>query len=298
MKIIRHKAELRALTRNWRDAGETIGVVPTMGALHEGHLSLVFAARARADRVIVTLFVNPRQFNNPEDLEKYPQTEGTDVEKLAPFDIDVLYVPGPGQIYPEGFATNVSVSGVSEGLCGADRPGHFDGVATVVTKLLLQTDADFAFFGEKDFQQLQVVRRLVADLDIKTRIIGCPTIREESGLALSSRNVRLGQAAQQIAPLVHAALSDAAKAIAAGQPVAAVLNHARQRLSDGGISSIDYLEFRREADLAPITDSATSGRLLVAVWLDGVRLIDNIRVDTDTEATQSTDSSTPLSNAS
>ncbi|MBI6629442.1 pantoate--beta-alanine ligase [Pontibaca salina] len=285
MKIIRHKAELRAQTRNWRAAGETIGVVPTMGALHQGHLGLVSAACARADRVIVTLFVNPRQFNNPEDLEKYPQTEGADVEKLAPFEIDVLYIPEPGQVYPQGFATTVSVSGVSEGLCGADRPGHFDGVATVVTKLLLQTDADFAFFGEKDFQQLQVVRRLVADLDINTQIIGCPTIREASGLALSSRNVRLGQAAQKIAPLISATLSDAAKALAAGQPVAAVLNHARQSLRDGGISSIDYLEFRRESDFAPIADSATSGRLLVAVWLDGVRLIDNIRVDINTEAT-------------
>lgn len=300
MKIIRHKAELRAQTRNWRDAGETIGVVPTMGALHEGHLSLVSAARARADRVIVTLFVNPKQFNNAEDLEKYPQTEDSDAEKLAPFDIDVLYVPGPDQIYPEGFASNITVSGVSEGLCGADRPGHFDGVATVVAKLLLQTDADFAFFGEKDFQQLQVVRRLVADLDLNAKIIGCPTIREKSGLALSSRNVRLGKAAQQIAPLVHATLSEAAGAIASGRPVAAVLTHARQRLTHGGITSIDYLEFRRETDLAPITDNATSGRLLVAGWLDGVRLIDNVRVDIDTGATQGTDadSAMGLSNAS
>jgi len=201
--IIRSLAELRALTKSWHRNGEVIGVVPTMGALHAGHLSLAQAARAQTDRVIVTIFVNPKQFNSPEDLANYPRTEEDDARKLAPIGVDVIYCPDPDQIYPEGFATNVSVAGLTDVLCGAHRPGHFDGVATVVSKLLLQTAADFAFFGEKDFQQLQVVRRLSRDLDIPVEIVGCPTVRETDGLALSSRNLRLGPAAREIAPKVH-----------------------------------------------------------------------------------------------
>ena len=162
-----------------------------MGALHEGHLSLVEAALSRCDRVIVTLFVNPKQFNSAEDLAAYPRTENDDAAKLAPTGAHLLYVPNPDEIYPEGFATTVSVSGVGEGLCGAGRPGHFDGVATVVAKLFLQTGAEIAFFGEKDFQQLHVVRRMAKDLDIPIEVVGCPTVREADGLALSSRNVRL-----------------------------------------------------------------------------------------------------------
>uniref|UniRef100_UPI0035168CD3 pantoate--beta-alanine ligase n=2 Tax=Rhodobacterales TaxID=204455 RepID=UPI0035168CD3 len=182
MKIIRTKAELRALTQSWRRAGDSIGVVPTMGALHAGHLSLVDRACDENDRVIVTLFVNPRQFNSPEDLAKYPRTEDSDAEKLTPYGADVLYVPDGPQMYPDGFATTISVTGVSAGLCGGARPGHFDGVATVVTKLFLQCDADRAYFGEKDYQQLQVVIRLAEDLDLKTEIVGCPTVREDDGL--------------------------------------------------------------------------------------------------------------------
>ncbi len=276
MKIIRTKAELRALTEGWRRAGESIGVVPTMGALHSGHLSLVEAACAATDRVIVTLFVNPRQFNSPEDLAKYPRTEESDAEKLAPFDVDVLYVPDGAQMYPEGFATTISVSGVSEGLCGATRPGHFDGVATVVAKLLLQTDADQAFFGEKDYQQLQVVRRLAEDLDLKTRIIGCPTIREEDGLALSSRNLRLGAEARSTAPVIREALHAAAQAIQTGTPVDGALTAARTRLTEAGLAEIDYLELRSDPALAPLRTADRPARLFVAAWLDGVRLIDNI----------------------
>lgn len=276
MKIIRTKAELRALTEGWRRAGESIGVVPTMGALHSGHLSLVEAACAATDRVIVTLFVNPRQFNSPEDLAKYPRTEESDAEKLAPFDVDVLYVPDGAQMYPEGFATTISVSGVSEGLCGATRPGHFDGVATVVAKLLLQTDADEAFFGEKDYQQLQVVRRLAEDLDLKTRIIGCPTIREEDGLALSSRNLRLGAGARSTAPVIREALQAAAQAIQTGTPVEDALAAARTRLTEAGLTQIDYLELRSDPALAPLRTADRPARLFVAAWLDGVRLIDNI----------------------
>lgn len=278
MQIIRTKSGLRALTTSWRRAGERIAVVPTMGALHDGHLSLVTAARAHAERVIVTLFVNPRQFNNPEDLAKYPRTEQSDAAKLAPFGADVLYVPDGDQMYPQGFATNISVSGVSEGLCGAARPGHFDGVATVVTKLLIQTDADVAMFGEKDFQQLQVVRRLAEDLDLKTRIIGCPTVREADGLAMSSRNQRLGDESRARAPVIRQTLAQAADAIRQGAQVAAVLADAGDQLRAAGLGPVDYLEYRRDSDLQPAAAPDAPARLLVAAWLDGVRLIDNLEV--------------------
>jgi pantoate--beta-alanine ligase len=275
MKIIRSKAELRALTQSWHRAGETIGTVPTMGALHAGHLSLVEQAKATADRVIVTLFVNPRQFNNAEDLAKYPRTEDSDAAKLAPYNVDVLYVPDGAEMYPDGFATTISITGVTESLCGATRPGHFDGVATVVTKLLLQTAADFAFFGEKDYQQLQVVRRLVTDLDIPTQIIGCPTIREDDGLAMSSRNLRLGDQARGTAPIIRQLLTEAARAMADGTPVEQALTKARKALNDAGMREIDYLELRRDPDLDLMDQAGPGGRIFVAAWLDGVRLIDN-----------------------
>ena len=282
MKIIRTKAELRALTETWRRAGETIGVVPTMGALHAGHLSLVEAACSATDRVIVTLFVNPKQFNSPEDLANYPRTEESDGKKLKPYSADVLYVPDGAQMYPDGFATTISVTGVSQGLCGAARPGHFDGVATVVTKLLLQTDADQAFFGEKDYQQLQVVRRLATDLDLKTRIVGCPTIREDDGLAMSSRNLRLGKHARATAPVIREALLRTAEAISGGTPVSNALASARSHLHGNGILEIDYLELRGDPDLEILDTVDRPARLFVAVWLDGVRLIDNLRVQATT----------------
>lgn len=278
MQIIRRKAALRALTDRWRRAGETIGVVPTMGALHAGHLSLVEAARAGTDRVIVTLFVNPRQFNNAEDLANYPRTEDSDEAKLAPLGIDVLYIPDPEEMYPEGFATTISVTGVSDGLCGATRPGHFDGVATVVTKLLLQTDADRAFFGEKDYQQLQVVKRLAADLDLRAEIVGCPTIREEDGLAMSSRNLRLGEGARGTAPVIARVLTAAAAAIARGEAVEDALATAGAALRAAGFDTIDYLELRSDPDLQPMRRADRPGRLFLAAWIDGVRLIDNCPV--------------------
>jgi pantoate--beta-alanine ligase len=278
MKIIRTRADLRAATAAWRQAGESIGVVPTMGALHEGHLSLVTVAKSTADRVIVTLFVNPRQFNNAADLAAYPRTETSDAEKLGPFAVDVLYVPDPDQMYPKGFATTVSVGGLDQGLCGAHRPGHFDGVATVVTKLFIQTDADAAFFGEKDFQQLQIVRTLARDLDLHIRVIGCPTVREADGLALSSRNVRLGSKARADAPGLYRALQAAAARINAGDPVADVIGAARAAILAAGYTEVEYLELRSEDGLEPLTAPRTPARLLVAAWIGGVRLIDNIRL--------------------
>lgn len=278
MKIVRTKTALRDLTNTWRRAGETIGVVPTMGALHAGHLSLVDAACAATDRVIVTLFVNPRQFNNADDLANYPRTEDSDARKLGPYDVDCLYIPDPDQMYPDGFATKVSVSGISQGLCGGTRPGHFDGVATVVSKLLLQTDADQAFFGEKDYQQLQVVARLAADLDLKSRIVPCPTVREDDGLAMSSRNLRLGAEARALAPTVYRVLSEAAQDMRDGGPVDLALDTARDALATAGFGTLDYLELRSDPDLVPMDTLDRHARLFVAVWLDGVRLIDNVPV--------------------
>jgi len=276
--ILRGLADLRAARQRWRDEGAKVAVVPTMGALHAGHLSLVRAAKDAADRVIVTIFVNPKQFNNPEDLAKYPRTEESDAEKLAPFAVDAIYVPDPEEIYPGGFSTTVSVAGLSEGLCGAGRPGHFDGVATVVTKLFLQTQADCAFFGEKDYQQLLVVRRLVRDLDIPIEVVGCPTVREADGLALSSRNLRLSAEARAKAPALAAALRTAAAAIAAGAPVDETLATARAAILAAGYSEVEYLELRAVGSLDPMTVFEGPARLLAAAHLDGIRLIDNMSV--------------------
>ncbi|WP_292527127.1 pantoate--beta-alanine ligase [Mesorhizobium sp.] len=262
----------------WRRQGLKFAVLPTMGALHEGHLRLVSAALHRADRVIVTLFVNPKQFNSQADLAAYPRTEHEDAAKLAPLGAHILYAPDGAEMYPQGFATTVSVSGVSEGLCGAYRPGHFDGVATVVTKLFLQTGADLAFFGEKDFQQLHVVRRLARDLDIPIEIVACPTVREEDGLAMSSRNTRLSPSQRQAAPKLAAILLDAVARIAGGSPVDATIDEARSAMAAAGYARIEYLELRAEEDLAPMHRFDRPARLLVAAWLGETRLIDNVGI--------------------
>lgn len=277
--ILRRLADLRALHAKWARAGETIGVVPTMGALHPGHLSLVQAARAKCDRVIVTIFVNPKQFNNAQDLADYPRTEQEDAGKLAPYGVDVIYVPDGDQIYPDGYATTVSVAGLTDVLCGAERPGHFDGVATVVTKIFLQTGASHAFFGQKDFQQLQIVNRLAGDLDIPIKVTGCPTVREASGLAMSSRNQRLSGAglkrAARLFPVMQAVAADLAKG-AAG--FAMLAGRAREQLAGAGISKIEYFDLRCEDRLEILDHPTRPARLFGAVWVDGVRLIDNIEV--------------------
>ncbi len=276
--ILRTVADLRDRVQTWRRAGERVAVVPTMGALHEGHLSLVRAGRERAERVIVTLFVNPKQFNNASDLAAYPRTEADDAAKLAPFGVDVLFAPGVEEMYGNGFATTVSVSGVSEGLCGAHRPGHFDGVATVVSKLLLQSGADCALFGEKDFQQLLVVRRLVADLNIPTEIIGCPTVREADGLALSSRNVRLTPEERRKAPAIANLLQETATRLASGMAAAPVLEAARSALEAAGFDRVEYFDLRDAETLLPIERVDQPARLLAAAWLGETRLIDNLPV--------------------
>ncbi|MER8944464.1 pantoate--beta-alanine ligase [Mesorhizobium sp. M0959] len=275
--IVRTIAELRTVVAGWRRSGANIAVVPTMGALHEGHSSLVRSALQKADRVIVTLFVNPKQFNSAADLAAYPRMENEDAAKLTLLGAGLLYVPDATEMYPDGFATTVSVSGVSESLCGAFRPGHFDGVATVVAKLFLQTGADFAFFGEKDFQQLQLIRRMVRDLDIPITVVPCPTVREADGLALSSRNVRLSPAERAVAPRLASVLLDTASGLSNGSPVLPTLAEARAAILSAGYREVEYLELRGEADLQPIASLDRPARLFAAAWLGETRLIDNVR---------------------
>ncbi len=276
--ILRRLADLRALTTEWHRKGEVIGVVPTMGALHQGHLSLVEAAKVGADRVIVTIFVNPKQFNNPEDLANYPRTEHEDAQKLAPFDVDAIYVPDPDEIYPRGFATTVSVTGLTNVMEGEFRPGHFDGVTTVVAKLFLQTQADRAYFGEKDYQQLMVVRRMARDLDIPIEVIGCPTVREPSGLAMSSRNLRLSPEGLEIAAHKHRIMTELASALKDGAAFDILAAQAQTDLLAAGFTQVEYIQLRCAETLEPLTHADRPARLFVAAWADGVRLIDNIPV--------------------
>ena len=276
--ILRTVAELRACMRGWKRADETLGVVPTMGALHDGHLSLVQAAQRDCDRVIVTIFVNPKQFNNPDDLAKYPRTEMADAALLAPLGVDAVFAPGADQVYPEGFASSVRVTGISERLEGLHRPGHFDGVATVVAKLFGMTLADRAYFGEKDWQQLQVVRRMAADLNIPTEVVACPTIREADGLARSSRNMRLTAEARAVAAALPLEMSAAAQAMRAGTPVPQALAAATAGLLDAGFERVDYMDLCDAETLLWIDRVDGPARLLAAAWVGGVRLIDNIAV--------------------
>lgn len=276
--ILRNLSELRRLTKPWQLADRRIGVVPTMGALHDGHLSLVEAAKKTCNHVIVTIFVNPRQFNSEEDLQNYPRTEEADARKLSRFGIDALYVPDGPQIYPEGFATTVSVAGLTDVMDGVHRPGHFDGVATVVTKLFTQTSATDAFFGEKDYQQLQVVTRLALDLDIPLTVHGCPTIREIDGLAMSSRNLLLSDRARTMAPVLFEEMEGIADGLREGEPFMHLHRAAVDRLSRAGFTHIDYLDLRAADDLRRLDTPDRPARLFAAAWLAGVRLIDNIAV--------------------
>lgn len=276
--IVRQLAALRSLTRGWHKSEDTIGVVPTMGALHDGHLSLVAAAKAACDRVIVTIFVNPKQFNQPSDLDNYPRTEEEDAAKLERFEVDAVYAPDVDQIYPDGFCTNVSVQGMTDVLCGAHRAGHFDGVATVVTKLFTQTSADKAFFGEKDFQQLMVVQRMARDLDIPIEVVGCPTIREEDGLAMSSRNLLLSDRARVKAPRLNDIMDDAVAQLGQGVSFTDIQPQAIKQLEAAGFTEVDYFEMRSCAELKLLDQPTEPARLFAAAWLAGVRLIDNIDV--------------------
>ena len=275
LAVVRSVAALRAAIAVWRASGETVALVPTMGALHAGHLSLVSRGQALAERVVATIFVNPTQFAAHEDLSSYPRREARDFDMLRSAGVPLVFAPPVEEMYPAGFATTVTVAQVSEGLCGARRPGHFAGVATVVAKLLLQALPDVAIFGEKDYQQLQVIRRLTRDLDIPVRIEGAPTVREADGLALSSRNVYLDERQRRIAPELHRVLADTAARIGAGDAALACAD-GLAALTRAGFDPVEYLEWRDADTLAPDPAPGRSGRLLAAAWLGGTRLIDNV----------------------
>lgn len=276
--ILRTVAAMRHMVRAWKAAGQIVGVVPTMGALHDGHLSLVRTAKAECGRVIVTIFVNPKQFNNPADLLKYPRTEQADAALLATVGVDAIFAPHPEQVYPPGFVTTVSVAGVAGPMEGALRPGHFDSVATVVTKLFGMTLADRGYFGQKDWQQLRVINRLVRDLNLPVRIVGCETLRQADGLAMSSRNARLTPAARVAAPALYASMTQAAAAIRGGSDAAAAVAACSARLLTAGFDRVEYVDLRDAAGLDAVVAFDRPLRLLAAAWLGDVRLIDNIPV--------------------
>jgi pantoate--beta-alanine ligase len=273
--VVRSVAALRAAVAGWRGDGRRIALVPTMGAIHRGHLALVEAARAACDRVIASLFVNPKQFGPAEDFAAYPRDEAADLAAFATGGVDLVFAPSVEEMYRPGFATSVQIAGLGDDLEGAYRTGHFVGVATVVAKLLLQSLPDAALFGEKDYQQLLVVRRFACDLDIPVRIIGVPTVREPDGLALSSRNVYLDPAERRAAPLLYRVLRDTAAALRDSDDVAAALASGRSRLAAGGFV-LDYLELRDAATLMTLDRLDAPGRLLAAARLGRTRLIDNV----------------------
>jgi pantoate--beta-alanine ligase len=275
--------ETPAGLRRWslarRRAGETIGMVPTMGALHEGHLTLVTELSKAVDRVIVSIFVNPTQFGPNEDYTRYPRSEAEDLAKLSHLGVDVAYMPTPDAIYPKGFATEISVGGpLTHGLDAVARPGHFTGVATVVSKLLIQAMPDVAAFGEKDYQQLQIIRRMVADLNLPIEIMPVPTVRDEHGLALSSRNAYLTPQELAIAQQLNKILAHAGQRLRLGMTGPSACEQAKQELLKAGFASVDYVAFADPDSLAPLEAFEGRGRLLAAVRLGKTRLIDNLAV--------------------
>ena len=280
MQIVREWQEMDLLSAHWCADGEQFALVPTMGALHDGHLELVAEGKRHADRVVATIFVNPIQFNDPADLEHYPRSEEADVAKLRQAGCDTVWLPTVDGIFPDGFATTVSVRGVSERWEGAHRPGHFDGVATIVAKLLISTLPNFAVFGEKDWQQLAVIRRLEKDLEIGVEIVGVPTVRESDGLALSSRNSLLSPAARENAAALPRALQSAREAIENGVVVEQVLDDARRTLGQAGFSPIDYFALVDAHSLEPLDVPQGEMRLIAAAKIGGTRLIDNLPVRT------------------
>ncbi len=275
-QIIRSIITLRKKVQSWHREEKTVALVPTMGALHEGHLSLVKLAKKKCDHVIVSIFVNPTQFGPNEDFSKYPRTEKSDQTKLTGSGTDIIFAPKAEQIYPADFATTVSVTGLTDILCGASRPGHFDGVATIVTKLLLQGLPDIAVFGEKDYQQLLVIKRFTEDLNIPVKIVGAPLLREADGLALSSRNAYLSESDRKIAPKLYQTLQDLKNKLQSGKSVKPSLSAAKRKLSSLGFQ-IDYLEIRDTKNLQIMEKTVDQpARIFVAAYLGNTRLIDNI----------------------
>lgn len=276
--VIESVAGLRKTVARWRAEGRTVALVPTMGALHEGHMALVRTARAEAARTVVSLFVNPAQFAPGEDFIRYPRDPAADLARLAAAGVEAAFAPPIEAVYPPGFATTVTVSGVTAGLEGAARPHFFAGVATVVTKLLLQCLPDVAVFGEKDYQQLVTIRRLARDLDIPCRIRAVPTVRAADGLALSSRNAYLSPPRRATAAALFRVLREMAAALADGAAVAAQEADGAAALAEAGFTAIDYVAVRDAETLAPVERIAAPARILAAAWLGDLRLIDNVAV--------------------
>ena len=275
---VRDVESLRSRIHAWRREGLSVALVPTMGALHKGHITLMDRAHNMADRVVATIFVNPKQFAPHEDFTAYPRRENEDFEMLGAAGVHLLFAPDVNVMYPPGYATTVSVAGLTDVLDGAHRAGHFDGVATVVSKLLLQALPDIALFGEKDYQQLAIIRRFVADLNIPVDIIGVPTVREIDGLAMSSRNAYLTPAERKIAPALNAAIVKAAKAIAGGADIAAATKAAADDILKAGFAKVDYVEARHADTLALLKNAQEPGRILAAAHLGRARLIDNVPI--------------------
>lgn len=275
LPVVRSVAELRRVVATWRHAGDVVALVPTMGALHRGHLALLAHGKSLADRVVASVFVNPTQFGPNEDFARYPRDEAGDAAKLAAAQCDLLYAPAVDEMYASGFTTTVSPGPLAEILCGRFRPGHFVGVATVVTKLLLQARPDFACFGEKDYQQLQIIRRVTRDLDIPVRIEGMPTVREEDGLALSSRNAYLSAEERRVAPALHRVLVETVARVTAGASVEAAIGEGVEALLRAGFNKVDYIDIRDAETLDTLGAPRRPGRVLAAAWLGKTRLIDN-----------------------
>ena len=278
LQIVRTVADLRAAVSQYRRGAASVGLVPTMGALHDGHLTLVRSAKLDNARVIATIFVNPKQFGPTEDLARYPRDEAADVAMLKELGTDLLFAPDVAEVYPDGFSTSVAVGGLAQYLEGVSRPNFFTGVATVVSKLLLQALPDRAYFGEKDFQQLQVVRRMVRDLNIPVAIVAVPTIREADGLAMSSRNRYLSPAQRKMASALPQIMHDTVTELRGGSVAAPIIANAKGRLHKAGFDRVDYLELCDEATLQPIPAARASSRLFVAAYVGATRLIDNWQV--------------------
>ncbi|MFY0610535.1 MAG: pantoate--beta-alanine ligase [Hyphomicrobiaceae bacterium] len=277
VQIVRTTKELRDIVRAWRRDDHRIALVPTMGALHAGHLSLAEEGLKRSSRVIMSIFVNPTQFSPDEDLDSYPRTFDDDVAKFAQAGGHLIWAPTPGEMYPDGFATRVTPEGAANGLETDFRPHFFSGVATVCCKLFTQTLPDYAMFGEKDYQQLCVVRQMVRDLDLPLEIVGCPTIREDDGLAMSSRNAYLSTNERTTAVAIHTAITDVARQIETGTDIATACDEAAASLTSAGFGEVDYVAVRDAATLAPVDDvSDRPLRVLAAAWLGKTRLIDNV----------------------